>query len=46
MWAVESGRYLGIVGQRARKALRWEEMSDGRQGDGLNGLRAALRQER
>jgi len=37
---------LGIVGQRAGKALRWEELNDGRQGDGLKGVRAALRQGR
>lgn len=45
-WAVESGRDLGIVGQRTGKALRWEELSDRRHGDGLKGLGASLRQER
>lgn len=37
---------MGIVGQRAGKALRWEELSDRRQGGGLKGLGASLRQER
>lgn len=45
-WAVESGRDLGIVGQRAGKVMRWEELSDRRRGDGLKGLGASLRQER
>lgn len=44
--AIKSGRDLAIAGQRAGKASRWEELRVGRQGDGLKGLRAALKQER